>query len=617
MTNENPFSLAPGQSRPLAFQISMPSSTSLSLSFKIYYSVKSSLSLLSSPVITHQFPHRTIEEPHKFTFLLPSGTLSYAILRPPSQKVTSKISSSEALPVLLNFHGAGLDANSHQVRHMLDSVPDLRAWVLFPTGGTTWGGDDWHTWGFNDVEAGIKALLEWVKIAEWKGPQVDIDKWLVSGHSNGGQGTWYALAHHPDKILGGAPVSGFSSIQAYVPYTFWRISDPRVHTILQGSLVDYRHELFVENFVGIPIMQQHGSVDDNVPVYHSRRMAQLISEAKWSSDYVELQGKGHWFDTVMTTTPLCKFYDQILSPENTAPSLPQVFTILVANPASMTSRGGIVVDQLITPNQLGRIQIERDQVVSAWTLKTSNILRFHFKPQNLNSMLPHLAIVDGYPIRPLPNPKLEDKWFVRSVDGAWQLLQDTDWQSIEQRFGRQLGSLESILRTRGILSIHAVDALNSGLCLQIARNLFQYFGADAEILESTTAYNSEAGNLISVEKGPTASPSHLPSYPITVDQGKGISIRNAQGSVRLYEFEEGLGALYLSPLPNEGLELKVWGFDDDGLRQAARLLPMLTGVGQPEFILVRKRCAWEGAAGVLGMGSFDSFWNISEASFLV
>lgn len=38
-----------------------------------------------------------------------------------------------------------------------------------------------------DVEAGIKALLEWIKIAEWKGPQVDIDKWLVSGHSNGGE----------------------------------------------------------------------------------------------------------------------------------------------------------------------------------------------------------------------------------------------------------------------------------------------------------------------------------------------------------------------------------------------------------------------------------------------
>ena len=210
-------------------------------------------------------------------------------------------------------------------------------------------------------------------------------------------------------------------LQAYVPYTFWRISDPRVHTVLQGSLVDYRHELFVGNFAGIPVMQQHGSMDDNVPVYHSRRMAQLISETKSSSDYKELQGKGHWFDTIMTTTSLREFYDQILSCENTTPSLPQVFTIVVANPASMTSRGGIVVDQLITPNQLGKIQIERDDSVSIWTLKTSNILRFHFKSESSNSTLPCLAIVDGCFIRLLPDSKFEDEWLVRSLDGAWQV----------------------------------------------------------------------------------------------------------------------------------------------------------------------------------------------------
>lgn len=144
MKEKIPFRLAPGQSRPLVFQISMPSGTSLGMSLKVFYTVKSSLSPFFSPVITYRFPHGSIEEPHKFTFLLPSGTLSYAILRPPSRKVRNQVPSSEALPVLLNFHGAGLDVNSHQVRHMLDSVPDLRAWVLFPTGGTTWGGDDWR-----------------------------------------------------------------------------------------------------------------------------------------------------------------------------------------------------------------------------------------------------------------------------------------------------------------------------------------------------------------------------------------------------------------------------------------------------------------------------------------
>lgn len=239
-------------------------------------------------------------------------------------------------------------------------------------------------------------------------------------------------------------------LQAYVPYTFWRISDPRVCSILQGSLVDYRHELFVENFTGIPVIQQHGSADDNVPVYHSRRMAQLISEVKWSSDYTELQGKGHWFDTIMTTTSLREFYDQILSRDNTTPSLPQVFTILVANPASMNSRGGIVVDQLINPNQLGRIQIERDQALSTWTLKTSNILRFHFKPRIVNDMLPRFGIVDGCSIELLWT--LEDEWLVRSVDGAWQV-------SGHQSYSASVSNLTSCHETLpGSLSSSVLDA---------------------------------------------------------------------------------------------------------------------------------------------------------------
>lgn len=80
--------------------------------------------------------------------------------------------------------------------------------------------------------------------------------------------------------------------------------------------------------------------------------------------------------------------------------------------------------------------------------------------------------------------------------------------------------------------------------------------------------------------------------------------------------QRGLGAILLRPLPMERLELDIWGFDSFGLRLAARLLPMLTGVGQPEFIVVSERCAWEGTGGVLAMGSFDRHWELSEMAFV-
>ena len=71
--------------------------------------------------------------------------VTYAIIRAPSKKVCYEKNSEVDLPVLLNLHGAGLEADSHQVRHMLDSVPNLPSWVIFPTGVTPWSGDDWRT----------------------------------------------------------------------------------------------------------------------------------------------------------------------------------------------------------------------------------------------------------------------------------------------------------------------------------------------------------------------------------------------------------------------------------------------------------------------------------------
>lgn len=167
-------------------------------------------------------------------------------------------------------------------------------------------------------------------------------------------------------------------------------------------------------------MQQHGSADDNVPVYHSRRMSQLISQANWSSTYSELQGKGHWFDKVMTTSALSKFYEQTLS-EQTKPSLPLNFTIIISNPASMGSRGGIIFDQLISPNQLGRVLVERDYRTISWTFKTSNILRFRISKHDFKGALPQEVNIDGYPFNLRSSSTGAEKSFLRSTDGSWQV----------------------------------------------------------------------------------------------------------------------------------------------------------------------------------------------------
>ena len=212
------------------------------------------------------------------------------------------------------------------------------------------------------------------------------------------------------------------NVLGYVPYQLWVEAAPGITRLLQDSMRSFRHELLIPNFKGIRIMQQHGSADTNVPAFHSRRMNQLISQINGDSphQYVELKGKNHWFEGVMTTVPLLEFYDIVRREANWA-KLPQDFTTMIANPAEMGARGGLLVDQLTSPDQLGRIEVERCRTSATWVLRTSNILRFHFVATKESDILPHKLTIDQNSLElPYGNEKLA-YWLVRSETGFWHV----------------------------------------------------------------------------------------------------------------------------------------------------------------------------------------------------
>ena len=187
---------------------------------------------------------------------------------------------------------------------------------------------------------------------------------------------------------------------------------------------------------------------------------------------------------------------------------------------------------------------------------------------------------------------------------------------LELRCGNQLGPLDSILHTSERLVIRTWSAETFDMALQVSRNLFQYFAADSEILHSSADVDRQKGSVISLALGLDLSKLPSQGHPVGIIEDRGLVLRKRNGRTTAYELQAGLGAIYLRPSAGGRLELVIWGCDDCGLRLASRLLPMLTGVGQPEFIVVSNACAWKGAAGVLAMGSFDNSWNVSEASFI-
>ncbi|KAL8640353.1 MAG: hypothetical protein Q9228_002721 [Teloschistes exilis] len=340
-------------------------------------------------------------------------------------------------------------------------------------------------------------------------------------------------------------------------------------------------------------------------------MSQLLSQIGCASEYTELPAKNHWFEGVMTTQNLLRFYDNILENRLARKPIPSTFEFVVVNPGIMGSKYGIVVDQLTSPERPGMLSGNFDPEESSLHLHTSNVHRLHFLPTIPVEWLGSNIIVDGSRIQLLRDVPNLSQWLLRLTNGSWMVSNEIDW-SKEQRHGRQVGGIDALLNTGGTFIIRTpVESLS--LATQVSRNLFQYFGADTEIVALADPPKSHEGIEIQLFLGnaywssPTA---HAP--PIYVDRHIGLVIQHANGHCTSYGFSQGLGAIFLWPSPVDNLNLMVWGSDLPGLRSAVRLVPMLASVGQPDFVIVSRECAWKGIGGVRALGHFNSFWNISK-----
>jgi hypothetical protein len=161
------------------------------------------------------------------------------------------------------------------------------------------------------------------------------------------------------------------------------------------------------------------------------------------------------------------------------------------------------------------------------------------------------------------------------------------------------------------------------LALDISRSFHQYYGADTVILEGldveAAAWSKGIGYTITIGMKNCLGPAPCisdPWFPIQLsDQGR-IRIRDADS----YWVQPGgrhgeLGAIFLRPSA-QGMEIVIWAKSYKMLQQTARLIPMQTGTGQPEFILVREDAAWKGLDGTY-LGFFDPWWNVTKSSVLI
>ena len=187
---------------------------------------------------------------------------------------------------------------------------------------------------------------------------------------------------------------------------------------------------------------------------------------------------------------------------------------------------------------------------------------------------------------------------------------------------KQFGGLNAILHSAGPFVTRYADNEARDIASQIAQSFYQYLKADSDILAMTDDQISNgasstlsSSNIITVVVG-----SHTDAlareFPIEISDS-GISLTRANGERTLIPMSENLSAVYVSPLDEGRTELVIWGARKDSAAAAARLVPILPGVGQPDFVVLSESCRWKGVAGVHALGFFDYQWRISETSFII
>ncbi|KAK5668312.1 hypothetical protein QVD99_005343 [Batrachochytrium dendrobatidis] len=626
-----PLNIAPGQVLPISFEFAGPfDDFPLEFSLSITLKTLDTLEEFDVPLGNYKLTKRTWGDPYKFTYYGYDGTVQYAMAKPPIKACVR--SSKMGCPVVVALHGSGVDADSP---FWLDAVRRQDyAWVLYPTGRTSWG-FDWHGPSHFNVESSIDALQQLV-------PGVSKDlrntifptssRRVYVGHSNGGHGAWWMATHFPDTVLAVVPAASYVKIQHYIPYYLhigYAYADPILRAIFEASISENDLDLYIPNSGGIPLLARTGAIDEVVSPLHTRRLVRMVNE--WNRDATsasvsEVPNKGHWFDGILNDDTVQDFLDLHLLPENNPtlelPSLPQGFTIQTLNPASTGSKGGIRILQLEVPFRLATIRVHRYENI--WVLNTTNVRRFGFTHDERQKEITSWSI-DGTDFS--KSPADAGPSYLR-VDGVWQVADDLLWISRE-RHPSTYGPANLIFSHPFRIVIPSEGVENLKLYYHLAQHIassWYLFGlGSTQIIHDVDVLDGVAAmfNLI-VLGGPN---DNMYTRRRSQEGGSRQITFLPSGGFKLHDrtFERpGTGALFLSPSPTRTrLGLFIAGIDAIGLQRAAWTIPFRTGIEVPDYMIVGDEygdaaTGWTagngspfGGAGTKGVGGVFAagYWN--------
>ncbi|CAD6906247.1 unnamed protein product [Tilletia controversa] len=617
-----------------------------------------------------------------FTYLTGDGSLGISAATVPAKWAEASPRENAHAPAMLVLHGAGVNALDPAWTSAMPRQDHI--WTVLPTGGTAWG-FDWQLSSSVHARAAVHALSKgaaifypgvspsphlWdsrVPIAPGGAVRVfEPTKLIVVGHSNGGQGAWHYMTKHPNEVLAGVVAAGYIKLSDYVGH-HWHVgrqhTDPILNGILRSSLSPFENDLCASNLAGIPLLVKYGEKDTNVPTWHSRSMASLVTA--WNqyslvrpSDFrdlvqvVEAATKGHWWGDIFLEWDVEHFIRHRSRPDSQEgwkrPKRDfKKMQLSLTDPAETGSMGIWRVTRVLIPGRLARLTVsqstpnfyvlnginvgtislemrEAEEIISEGC--TGQDVRFHIGGTNfsLTDLVRHAAAENRSSIS------------ICRDNGTWRTLIDTD----PNRWSRPMGPMIRALVSSGPLQIVLPSLCTEKICARyrsvgrrFAHDIFLYgrlesrFVLDTDVISSSVATqaNIEPGSLDSANVIVLGGPEdNLLAKYMNSSQPRPLQID--RDLVRLEDgtpyFSSCLAFVSLAPHPlfaaKRGLALTAWGNDLCGIETAAKLLPVRTGAQVPEWVVVDgHRSAWQGAGGVLAAGWYNANWTFSESMSFV
>lgn len=393
-----------------------------------------------------------------FTFHDDDGSVQHAAAVAPA----ADAQCAKECPVLLTLHGTTITASDSADSYKVKSPKDAdyrfgveNGWLLAPTRGGA------HNWEGPGRVTALAALRVLPAVADTIGGiPVDVSRVIFAGHSMGGHGAWLLAIAEPGKAL--CVVSSASwlrkdqysdSNKVFMHDVATSGVDPALAGLLRAAEEEFNTDSHTGTIASIPALARVGDKDATVPPWYSRRMVRgLLADGAANVTLTEVPGKEHWWwDTkvpndggVVNDEQMRHFFKGCFAQPRL---LPKSWRLVLYNPATTSSKGGLRVLQQLIPHRRTELSVETTE--SSIKISTGNVRRFQWASTRVTEEWglrgsEVAIIIDGQPYTvPLSNKgnTIDTSW---CQAGRWQQCADGKTYDVVQRSPTMYGPIRQV-----------------------------------------------------------------------------------------------------------------------------------------------------------------------------